>query len=115
MLLFPDNVQVFLRTGATDMRKSINGLSALVQNEMKLDPFRSGYFIFCNKGRRLIKILYWDRNGFAMWYKRLEEEKFAWPKGASDTIALTRQQIEWLLAGLDWRRAHKTLSYSYSS
>jgi transposase len=115
MLSFPENVQVFLRTGATDMRKSINGLSAMVQNEMKRNPFQPGYFVFCNKGRRLLKILYWDRNGFAIWYKRLEEEKFVWPKGVSDTMAVTRQQIEWLLAGLEWRRAHKTLSYSYSS
>ena len=82
-MTFPDKVSVFLRTGGTDMRKSINGLSAIVQNEMKQNPFLPGYFVFCNKGRRLVKILCWDRNGFAMWYKRLEEERFMWPKRPS--------------------------------
>jgi transposase len=114
MLTFPYNTPVYLRTGATDMRKSINDLAALVQAEMKQNPFRPGYFVFCSKRRRLLKIFYWYRNGFVLWYKRLEEEKFIWPKGASEAKVIRKQQIEWLLAGLEYNRAHKTLSYSYS-
>jgi transposase len=115
MLVFPESIPVYIRTGCTDMRKSINGLSAIVQNEMGHNPFSPGYFVFCNKGKRLLKILYWDKNGFALWHKRLEEEKFIWPKGANEAMRLSGQQIEWLLAGLDFNRAHKTLNYSYAS
>jgi transposase len=114
MFTFPDNTPIYLRTGATDMRKSINGLSAIVQIEMKQNPFQPGYFVFCNKRKRLLKILYWDRNGFALWYKRLEEEKFIWPKRTAEAKSITKQQIEWLLAGLDFNRAHKTLNFIYS-
>lgn len=68
MLKFPNDTPIYLRTGATDMRKSINGLSAIVQNDMNLNPFKSGYFLFCNKTRHLLKLLYWDKTGFALWY-----------------------------------------------
>ena len=66
MLRFPEETPIYLKTGITDMRKSINGLSGLVQNEMKLNPFESGYFLFCGKTRRILKLLYWDKTGFAM-------------------------------------------------
>ncbi len=59
MLSFPDGIPIYLQTGITDMRKSINGLSALVQNEMKKNPFEPGYFLFCGKTRRILKLLYW--------------------------------------------------------
>jgi len=81
MLSFPEDVPIYLRTGATDMRKSVNGLSSIIQNDMKLNPFRQGYFVFCNKTRRLIKLIYWDRSGWALWYKKLERNKFPWPIG----------------------------------
>ena len=81
MLSFPEETPIYLKTGITDMRKSINGLSALVQNAMKKNPFEPGYFLFCVKTRRILKLLYWDRTGFALWYKRLERERFPWPEG----------------------------------
>ena len=68
MIIAPD-LRVFLAPGTTDLRKSINGLSALVKEELRLDLFTSYLFGFCNKRRDLIKLLYWDRNGFALWMK----------------------------------------------
>jgi transposase len=112
MLRFNPEAQIYLRTGATDMRKSINGLSGLVQNEMGLNPFKPGYFVFCNKTRHLMKLLYWDRTGFAIWYKRLEKDKFPWPEDESDAQGISAKQMYWLLDGIDFFKAHKKLQFS---
>jgi transposase len=112
MLTFNDQAAVYLRTGATDMRKSINGLAAIVQNEMKLNPFEPGYYVFCNKTRRLLKLLYWDNTGFALWYKRLERYKFPWPDDEDEVKKITAEQIRWLLSGIDFFAAHKKLYFS---
>ena len=112
MLKFADDAGIYLRTGSTDMRKSINGLSSIVVNDMELDVFSSGYFVFCNKSRRLMKIIYWDKTGFAMWYKRLEKNKFPWPVNEKDVKKITEQQMDWLLSGIDFFKEHKKLQYS---
>jgi transposase len=112
MLSFPRETPIYLKTGITDMRKSINGLSALVQNEMKKNPFEPGYFLFCGKTRRILKLLYWDRTGFALWYKRLERERFPWPEKEEEAKRLTVEEMGWLLSGIDFFKAHKKLSYS---
>lgn len=111
MLSFPETTQIFLWTGATDMRRQVNGLCALVQNSMKANPFSPSYFVFCNKSRRIMKVLYWDRNGFAIWYKRLEKEKFPWPRKPQEVQRLSGEQMQWLLSGLDYTHAHKPLHY----
>lgn len=103
--------RVFLAVGNTDMRKSINGLSVLVQQAMALDPFAGDLFVFCSRRRDTIKIL-WDHNGFCLWQKRLEEQKFPWPRSEQDVISIGQRQLEWLLSGLDYTRAHKQLRYS---
>ena len=112
MLKFPEETPIYLKTGITDMRKSINGLSGLVQNEMKLNPFEPGYFLFCGKTKRILKLLYWDRTGFAMWYKRLEQARFPWPENEEEVRQVSAQQVEWLLSGIDFFKAHKKLSFS---
>ena len=73
----------YLYAGVVDMRKSIDGLAALIENQLELDPMQDAVFVFCNRGRDKIKILYWERNGFVLWYKRLEKEKFKWQKDVS--------------------------------
>ena len=108
----PETPRVFLKPGATDMRKSINGLSALAQEAMGGDPFSGNLFVFCNRRRRILKILYWDRNGFCLWLKRLEEHKFKWPRTAEECEEITSEQLNWLLRGLDFRVAHERLVYS---
>jgi len=67
----------FYRAGATDMRKAVNGLSMLVADYLDLDVFTGNFFVFCNRARTIIKILYWERNGFCLWQKRLEKHRFA--------------------------------------
>jgi transposase len=111
MLRFPDAAPIYLRPGNTDLRKSINGLSAIVQQAMNKDPFEGGYFVFCNKSRHLLKIIYWDKSGFALWYKRLEKAKFPWPKSKQEYESISKEQIGWLLDGIDFFKVHETLSY----
>lgn len=74
-----DIQQVYLCREPIDFRKSINGLSVLVEQELELNPFGSALYVFINRQRNKIKVLYWHRNGFCLWLKRLEAEKFAWP------------------------------------
>jgi len=78
-----EKVRIYLRAGATDMRKQINGLAVLVEQELELDPFAEAVFLFCNRERRTLKALYWDANGFAMWSKRLEKHRYPWPEAVS--------------------------------
>ena len=68
--------QIYLATGSTDMRKSINGLSILVAEQLEYDPLSGQLFCFCNRKRSIIKILYWEHNGFCLWHKRLEKDRF---------------------------------------
>jgi len=104
--------QVYLAVGCTDMRKSINTLSILVEQAMALNPFSGDMFVFCNRNRTILKILYWQNNGFCLWQKRLEKDRFFWPQMAEDVVRIGRQELEWLLAGLDFARAHRKLRYS---
>lgn len=109
-----DDIKVFLAIGATDMRKSINGLSILVEDQLDLDPFTGHYFAFCNRKQTMVKILYWDCNGFCLWLKRLEKDRFQWPDSREDIINIGRKELNWLLDGLSiyQHEAHQHLNYS---
>ncbi|MBU1055326.1 MAG: IS66 family insertion sequence element accessory protein TnpB [Proteobacteria bacterium] len=113
-MMFPSHTQVYLALGNTDMRKSINGLSILIEDSLDLDPFSGHLFVFCNRRRDIIKILYWDRNGFCIWYKRLEKQKFIWPEVKDEILRIGQRELNWLLDGLEFHqiRGHKKLSYS---
>lgn len=102
---------VYLALGATDMRKSINGLSLLVEEQFDLDLFTGNLFAFCNRKRDMVKILYWGGNGFCIWLKRLEEDQFRWPDSEQEVMAVSPAALNWLLHGLDLRQAHRRLSY----
>lgn len=93
---------VFLVTGSTDMRKSINGLSIIVSESLSLDPLSQAWFVFCNKQRDKLKILFWDTNGFWLYYRRLEQGRFQWPKQdeTPSAISIEQRQLQWLLSGL---------------
>jgi transposase len=93
--------QVYLACGATDMRKSIDGLAVLVKEVFNLDPFWPALFVFCNRDRTKLKILTWEHNGFWLYYRRLERGRFRWP--SDDSAAprqITRRELRWLLDGL---------------
>lgn len=107
-----EDVKIFIKPGPTDMRKQINGLTVLIQEELQHDPFTGNLYVFCNRNRRRLKIIYWDRNGFCMWLKRLEEEKFPWPKNADECGEITEKQFDMLLDGINFFTAHKTLHFS---
>ena len=113
MNVFPNSTQVYLALGSTDMRKSINTLSILVSESMNLDPLSGNIFVFCNKNRSIIKILYWDKNGFCMWMKRLEKGRFFWPCDESEIKEINYTHLRWLLDGLDISKisGHSILNY----
>lgn len=107
-------LRVYLCREPVDMRKSIDGLSLLVQEAMALNPFEAAVFVFGNRRRDKVKLLFWERNGFVVWYKRLEEERFKWPdrlEGAA--VRLCGQELNWLLDGYDIQlmQRHKALHY----
>ncbi|WP_419174086.1 IS66 family insertion sequence element accessory protein TnpB [Desulfosediminicola sp.] len=108
----PENVRVYFALGATDMRKSINGLSLLVGDQFDLDLFSGNLFTFCNRRRDIVKILYWYQNGFCIWQKRLEADIFCWPESEDEVIEIHETALRWLLHGLDLQQAHTQPSYN---
>ncbi len=110
------DVEVFLCREAVDMRKSINGLSVLVEQALGLDPFAEQLYVFCNRKRDKVKILYWERSGFVLWYKRLEKARFPWPDAQAEAVvSMTGRELNWLLDGIDWFRVKPHASLSYAS
>ena len=92
---------IYIACGYTDMRKSIDGLAAIVQTQFHLDPFSKSLFLFCGKRRDRIKALLWEGDGFILLYKRLENGSFRWPRKESDVKAISWQQFRWLMEGLE--------------
>ena len=96
-----------------DFRRGYQGLSLLVEQELGHNPFSGELYVFGNRARNRIKILLWEANGFALYYKALAEEKFHWPRGEQTVLTIDGQQLNWLLDGYDLAqlRRHKTLHY----
>ena len=104
--------RVYIACGYTALRRGIDGLASLVQQQFNLDSFTNTLFLFCGRRRNRIKALYWEGNGFVLLYKRLESGSFQWPRKGSEARALTLQQYRWLMEGLsvDQPKAHKPVS-----
>mgnify|MGYP001197267779 CR=1 FL=1 len=115
MMRFADpQAAVYVCAKPVDFRKGMGSLAVLVEAQLKLDPFAEAVFVFTNRRSTAIKVLYWERNGFCLWQKRLEKDRFTWPKARSDgVVSLTVQKLEWLLAGFDINRMkpHMVLKY----
>ena len=114
MLRPPQSAQVYLYMEPVDMRKSIDGLAALVEQEMELSPALEAIFVFCNRGRDKIKLLYWERNGFVVWYKRLEQQRFQWLRDGEFTYhQCTGRELNQLLDGLNiWSQMpHRSIQF----
>lgn len=108
------DIAIYLCRDPVDFRKGINGLSVLVEATLKFDPFSRNLFCFVNKRRSQIKVLYWQRTGFCLWLKRLEEERFKWPFHLDGPVVeLDEAQFRWLLDGLDLKhlKPHRSLEY----
>jgi len=110
-----DGVQVRLCREPVDFRKAINGLSILVEEELELDLFSTQVFAFCSRKCNQVKLLVWERNGFVLWQRRLEKDRFPWPRLIDDeVVVLTGRELNWLLDGIDIfaQRPHEELSFS---
>lgn len=115
-MLFPTSeVKVYLGLGSTDMRKSIDSLSILVSEHLEHDPLSGHMFVFCNSRRTILKILYWDRNGFCLWQKRLEADKFHWPDYEEDVAEVSLRELRWLTEGLEINQIDAHITRKYES
>ena len=117
MIHLPASVRVYLATSPCDMRRSFDGLHALVNAVMQLDAFAGHLFVFANRRRDRVKILYWDRDGFAVWAKRLEEGTYAMPFGEQNEprCEITAQELGALLSGIDLSVAKRRKRYCRKS
>jgi transposase len=113
MIHLPASVRVYLATSPCDMRRSFDGLHALVNAVLQLDVFAGHLFVFANRRRDRVKILYWDRDGFAVWSKRLEKGTYAMPFSESDEVRreITAQELGALLSGIDLSQAKQRKRY----
>jgi len=104
---------IYLYRDAVDFRKSFRGLAAIVEQELGHNPFDGALYAFANRRRDKIKLLFWEDNGFVLYYKGLAEEKFRWPQPDDEVMQLTVEQINWLLDGYDISllKGHKKLHY----
>ena len=100
MLALTAATRIYLYHGPCDMRKSFDGLCGLIRSELGADPLSGSLFVFCNRRRNMVKLLYWDRDGFAIWYKRLEQGSFSPPSIASVNGLIDRRQLSMLLEGV---------------
>jgi transposase len=111
MILDLSKVKIFIRPGHTDLRKAINGLAGIVEEQMAGEPFSGNVYLFCNHERKLLKAVYWDKTGFWLCQKRLEKDKFPWPQSEEAAKEISAEELLMLLAGIDFFKAHKTLYY----
>jgi transposase len=107
MLGLSPATRVYVATGAVDMRKGFEGLFGIVRDTLSLDPLSGHLFLFANKPRTRLKILFWDGSGFWVCAKRLEKGRFAWPRGDGESLRLRGDELAMLLGGLDWSAAKR--------
>ena len=114
MLALPSTVSVFMCAQPTDMRRSFDGLSALVTQVIEQSPVSGHLFVFFNRGRNRVKILFWDRSGFCLFYKRLEQGVFhlpVWKEPATRSVTLRASDLSLILEGIDLNGAKRYRRY----
>ena len=114
-MILPASVRVYLCLEPCDMRKSFDGLAGLVRGHLGMDPLTGHLFVFGSRRRDRVKILYWDRDGYALWSKRLEEGTYALPfgeAGESPRKEITAQELSALLSGIDLAKASRRRRYT---
>jgi transposase len=117
MLIDPDSVRVLIYNIPVDMRRAIDGLSATVAEQLQESPASGTLYVFYNDRKDKLKVLYWELNGFCLFYKRLEKGRFKLPAPGDKTVTITKQQLRWLLEGLDIAKikAHNSPKYDVFS
>jgi len=100
--------RIWIAAGVTDMRRGFQGLSAQVQTVLEQQPFSGHVFVFRGRRGDIVKLLWFDGDGFCLFAKRLERGRFIWPTAESGTVSLSRAQLSMLLEGIDWRRPERT-------
>ena len=98
--------KIYLVVGYTDLRKSIDGLMSIIKNTYDLDPFSNSLYLFCGRRCDRIKALHFEKDGFVLYYKRLDQGKYQWPRKYSEVRPLTRQEFRWLMEGLSIDQPH---------
>lgn len=104
MLSFPAAIKIYLCRQTTDMRRSFDGLAMMVQYVIKQNPLSGHIFVFRNKRNNMLKLLYWDNDGYAIWYKRLEQGRFAWPENINDDNMISSSEFAMILEGVDFTK-----------
>lgn len=107
-----EQTRIYVRPGATDLRKGVTGLAQIIMNEMKLNALSGSIFMFCNKSHKLIKVLFWDKTGFWVAQKKLEQATWPWPSDVKKVREINEEQLLMLLAGIDFWRAHQELHFT---
>lgn len=113
MIFDVTKAKIFIKPGATDLRKGASGLSILIEEDMKEKPFSGSLFLFCNKSRTLLKGLWWDKTGFWLCQKRLEKDRWPWPISIEQCQELQTEELCMLLKGINFWKAHKELFYTH--
>lgn len=113
MLILSPNTRIFIATGHADMRKSMDGLSVLVQEVLQQNPLSGHLFVFTNRRGDKLKILYWDRNGFCLWYKRLEKNRFRLPTVPGEVYTVNATELGMILEGIDLTDQRRLESLNY--
>lgn len=116
MLSVPKELPILLSVKPIDMRKSFDGISVYITSFLKHNPLTDGLFIFRNKSGDKVKLMYWQRNGLVIVYKRLEQGRFKWPKSQDESVELSRQDLELLLDGVDLNKLKRlpSLQFNYA-
>jgi transposase len=111
MIIDMSKVRIYIRPGHTDLRKAVNGLTGTVEQQMRGEPLSGNVYLFCNRDRKLIKAVYWDKTGFWLSQKRLEKDKYPWPDTREAVMELSLEELTMLLTGIDFFKAHKAVYY----
>ena len=107
MMILPDNCKIYLVADPVDMRRSFDGLSAVIAERLGCHPMAGHLFLFRGRSGDRLKAMWWDRNGLVVWYKRLEKGRFKWPSAESESIEMTSLELSLLLDGIDFTKLRK--------
>ena len=111
MIGLPATIRVFVAAGVSDLRRGFDGLAQLARDQLEQDPLSGHLFVFANRRRDRLKILYWDGDGYALWAKRLERGTYNWPRADAARVEWNAAELAALLGGIDLARTRRRVRY----